>query len=153
MLSTSTRVALIALLGFTAVRSVSAEPAAAATSPYASTATGTMKSIGCYSSSGDFTNAGSYEWQTSSHCQATCLALQKPVLGLNQGGDCWCGDLLPAPDTQVSTSQCNIQCFGYSEPCKSSDTERRLRRDSPTDASFQAVAPALGLYGSRATPQ
>lgn len=120
MFTTTTRSALIALLSLATQTSIVAgEPAAAATSPYASTTTGVMKSIGCYSSSGDLTNAGTYEYQTSSHCQATCLGLSKPVLGLTQGGDCWCGDLLPAADTEVSLSECNVSCFGYSEPCKS----------------------------------
>lgn len=118
-------VALVAFLNLLSISTASPAPKATSTLPAVAAATSqvyeAMTSEGCFSSSGDFVNQGSYTYQSSGYCQKVCVGLNKPVLGLNQGGNCWCGDLLPAADTQVSDSQCNTPCFGFGqENCKTS---------------------------------
>jgi len=115
----------VALLAFSQLLFLSAASANKASSTITSAPAATsqvyaaMTSEGCFSSSGDFVDQGSYTYQSSGWCQKQCVALGKPVLGLNQGSNCWCGDLLPAADTQVDNSQCNTPCQGYAqEDCK-----------------------------------
>ena len=126
----------VALLAFSQLLFLSAASANKASSTITSAPAATsqvyaaMTSEGCFSSSGDFVDQGSYTYQSSGWCQKQCVALGKPVLGLNQGSNCWCGDLLPAADTQVDDSQCNTPCQGYSqENCKLKKTIwRRYRK-------------------------
>lgn len=119
MLSISLGCALVAFLGFSSqFNTAFATPSA--TAAYAAASTGVMTSEGCYSSSGELTNQGSYEYQSSLYCQNKCLALDKPVMGLQDSAYCWCGDSLPATDTKVSSSECDTPCFGYDgEECES----------------------------------
>lgn len=56
---------------------------------------------------------GPYTFQTSGNCQPICLGLNKPVMGLVDGSNCWCGDLLPPKDTKVDNSSCNTPCNGF----------------------------------------
>ena len=74
---------------------------------------------GCYSSAGGMTDQGSYTYQTPGWCQQQCVNLDKPVMGTTQGSNCYCGDLLPSSDDQVSNSQCSSPCNGYAQDmCK-----------------------------------
>jgi len=78
-----------------------------------------MTSEGCYTASGDMTDQGWNQYQSSLYCQGVCVALNMPVLGLSGDGHCWCGDLLPAANTKVDDSQCSTTCNGYNkEFCK-----------------------------------
>ena len=81
---------------------------------------GTSK--GCYSSKGgDMTLFGQHNYQSSSYCGSNCthLGMDSPVLAL-QGYNCYCGDLLPSPNSKLPLSACSITCPGWSaEPCMS----------------------------------
>ncbi|KAM0805733.1 hypothetical protein BDR22DRAFT_884700 [Usnea florida] len=68
---------------------------------------------GCFSSSGDMTNLGSYTYQTPGYCQQQCVNQNKPVMGTTMGSNCWCGDLLPVLSSKVSDSECSSKCNGY----------------------------------------
>jgi len=72
-----------------------------------------MVAQGCFSSSQPLTNQGDATYQSSANCETTCTNMNKPVLGLSNGNLCWCGDMLPAADSQVSDSKCNTPCQGY----------------------------------------
>ncbi|KAI4152783.1 MAG: hypothetical protein LQ341_000648, partial [Variospora aurantia] len=50
---------------------------------------------GCFSSSEGLEDQGSYTFQASGYCQKKCVELNKPVMALAGGSNCWCGDLLP----------------------------------------------------------
>lgn len=68
---------------------------------------------GCYSSAGDMTNLGSYQFQTPGYCQQQCVNANKAVMGTSNGSDCYCGDELPADSDKTSDSDCNVKCNGY----------------------------------------
>ena len=68
---------------------------------------------GCYSSSQPLTNHGSWKYQTSGYCQPICVKANQAVLGLTNGEECWCGDLLPAASSKVDDSKCNDPCDGF----------------------------------------
>ena len=74
---------------------------------------------GCFSSSGDMTDLGSYTYQTPGYCQQQCVNQNKPVMGTTMGSNCWCGDLLPVSSSKVSDSECSSKCNGYpQDTCK-----------------------------------
>src|ERR1700733_1025048 len=73
----------------------------------------TIVNIGCYSSSGQLVDLGSYTYQSAGYCQCQCATLNKPVMATYKGSDCYCGDLLPPTDTVASNSSCNSPCQGY----------------------------------------
>lgn len=78
-----------------------------------------MTYIGCFSSSKPMTNQGSYTYQTSGYCQEVCYNVSMPAMGLYDGADCYCGELLPAEADKVSDSNCNVTCNGYgTEDCE-----------------------------------
>ena len=68
---------------------------------------------GCYTSSKPMTDQGPWTYQSPGYCQQICVKLNKPVMGLTEGSNCWCGDLLPSSSSKVSDSQCNTPCQGY----------------------------------------
>ncbi|CAF9907626.1 hypothetical protein IMSHALPRED_005591 [Imshaugia aleurites] len=68
---------------------------------------------GCFTSSGDMTDLGSYTYQSPGYCQQQCVNQNKPVMGTTMGSNCWCGDLLPASSSKVSDSECSSKCNGY----------------------------------------
>ncbi|KAI9777717.1 MAG: hypothetical protein M1839_008636 [Geoglossum umbratile] len=68
----------------------------------------------CYSSSDPLQSEGPYTYQSSGYCQKLCVeTYNKPVMGLTEGSDCWCGDKLPANSTKVDDSKCNNPCTGF----------------------------------------
>lgn len=74
---------------------------------------------GCFKSSADMTDLGSYMYQSPGYCQQQCVNQTKPVMGTTMGSNCWCGDLLPASSSKVSDSECNSKCNGYNlDTCK-----------------------------------
>ncbi|KAI9788201.1 MAG: hypothetical protein M1816_007053 [Peltula sp. TS41687] len=76
-----------------------------------------MTNMGCYASSETFQDQGPWTWQSSGYCQQACVKLNKPVMGLTGGTNCWCGDLLPAAQNKVDNSQCDLKCNGWDEKC------------------------------------
>ncbi|KAK9487797.1 hypothetical protein V1527DRAFT_511050 [Lipomyces starkeyi] len=71
--------------------------------------------VGCYSSSGSLVFNDTYEYQTQSWCQGLCAPMGDSVLGLTNGGDCWCGNAIPSG--KVDSSFCNVGCNGYPADC------------------------------------
>lgn len=117
MLSITLKVALAASY---LLQVVSATPAPTATVPTgiipSATYTGTvgaLSTIGCFSVSQPLEDQGQYEFTTDGVCQKVCTGLGKPVLGMVDGTNCWCGDLLPPLNSQVDNSSCNTPCAGY----------------------------------------
>ncbi len=75
---------------------------------------------GCFTSSADMTDLGSYIYQSPGYCQQQCVNQNKPVMGTTNGSNCWCGDLLPVSTSKVSDSECSSKCNGYNlDTCKS----------------------------------
>ena len=68
---------------------------------------------GCFSSADGFEDQGSYTYQSPGYCQEQCVAINKPVMALAGGSNCWCGDLLPVASNKVSDSDCSTDCQGY----------------------------------------
>ena len=99
---------------------------------------------GCFTSSADMTDLGSYIYQSPGYCQLQCVNQKKAVMGTTMGSDCWCGDLLPASSSKVPDSECNSKCNGYNlDTCKSlprsvlSLFANRLTGGGPTSWSVQ----------------
>ncbi|OQV00968.1 WSC domain-containing protein isoform 2 [Cladophialophora immunda] len=85
-----------------------------------STATSTnapkaITTLGCYDHPDPLTSQGDYTFQTSGYCQGVCVQLNKPVMAITGGSTCYCGDELPALDTEVDPDSCNSPCNGYSQ--------------------------------------
>jgi cell wall integrity and stress response component len=75
---------------------------------------------GCYATSVPLIDHGGYTYQTSGNCQRICYTLQNNVMGLGNGTDCWCGDMLPPANAKVSDDKCNTPCAGFgTDTCKS----------------------------------
>ncbi|OCL10326.1 hypothetical protein AOQ84DRAFT_375017 [Glonium stellatum] len=72
-----------------------------------------MTDEGCFSTGDPLEDHGSYTFQSTGNCQPICVGLGKPVMGLVNGSNCWCGDLLPPKAAQVDNSSCNTPCNGY----------------------------------------
>ncbi|KAK9387229.1 hypothetical protein V1515DRAFT_602228 [Lipomyces mesembrius] len=72
-----------------------------------------LTSVGCYSSSGSLVFNDTYSFQTQSWCQGRCAPMGDSVLGLTNGGDCWCGNAIPSG--KVDSSYCNVGCNGYGQ--------------------------------------
>ncbi len=69
--------------------------------------------VGCFSSSETLVDQGQHVFQTSGYCQQVCVNITKPVMGLKDGSNCWCGDLLPPETAKVEDGRCDIPCTGY----------------------------------------
>jgi len=72
-----------------------------------------MTDEGCYSTGEPLDDHGSWTFQTAGNCQPICIGLKKPVMGLVDGSNCWCGDLLPPLSAKVDNSSCNTPCNGF----------------------------------------
>lgn len=72
--------------------------------------------VGCFSSSNGLTESSTFQYQSSGHCQETCVgAGNQAVLGLTNGNDCYCGSQTPPSSAKVSDSNCNTPCTGYGQ--------------------------------------
>ncbi|EXJ73711.1 uncharacterized protein A1O5_03473 [Cladophialophora psammophila CBS 110553] len=85
-----------------------------------STATSTnapkaITTLGCYDQPDPLTSQGDYTFQTSGYCQGVCVQLNKPVMAITGGSTCYCGDELPALDTEVNPDSCNTPCNGFDQ--------------------------------------
>jgi cell wall integrity and stress response component len=89
-----------------------AAPSAAPTDGFGDLTLKAMTLLGCYSTSDPLVDQGSYQFQTQGYCQKVCVKNgNKPVMGLTQGSNCWCGDVIPAG--KADNSSCNSPCLGY----------------------------------------
>ncbi|KAI9738214.1 MAG: hypothetical protein M1834_008712 [Cirrosporium novae-zelandiae] len=68
---------------------------------------------GCFDDAGPLVDQGSYTYQSPGYCQTVCVKLNKAVMGLKSGSNCWCGNLIPANSSYVSESKCDSSCDGY----------------------------------------
>ncbi|KAL5113941.1 WSC domain [Pleosporales sp. CAS-2024a] len=71
-----------------------------------------MSTIGCFATGTPLENHGPYNFQSPGNCQLVCLQLNKNVLGLSDGTDCWCGDYIPPKSAQAPNSTCSTTCSG-----------------------------------------
>jgi len=86
----------------------------ASAAPQPTVALKTLVLAACYSSSDPLESQGPYTYQSSGYCQKLCVeTFNKPVMGLSEGSDCWCGDKLPANSTKVENSKCDAPCAGF----------------------------------------
>ncbi|OAP65456.1 hypothetical protein AYL99_01428 [Fonsecaea erecta] len=93
--------------------SVSAQ--SASSSATSTNAPKAITTLGCYNSADPLTSQGDYTFQTSGYCQGVCVQLNKPVMAITGGSTCYCGDELPALDSEVSLNSCDSPCNGYSQ--------------------------------------
>ncbi|GKZ37238.1 hypothetical protein AbraIFM66950_008695 [Aspergillus brasiliensis] len=74
--------------------------------------------VGCYSSPGQLTSAGTFQFQSEGYCQQICTKQNKAIFALHNGDECYCGDALPPSTAKVSSTQCQTPCSGFpSETC------------------------------------
>lgn len=69
--------------------------------------------IGCFATGLPLEDHGPGLFNTVGSCQQICGGLDKPVLGVVDGTNCWCGDLFPPNNTRVDMSQCDTPCSGF----------------------------------------
>jgi cell wall integrity and stress response component len=82
------------------------------TTPTVTKPASAMSSIGCFATGTPLENHGDYNFQSPGNCQLVCLQENKNVMGLSDGLNCWCGDMIPAQDWVVSNSTCDTTCGG-----------------------------------------
>ena len=88
----------------------------------------TLTYSGCFTSSETFTDLGPWTFQTSGYCQSACVNITKPVMGLNGGTNCWCGDMLPAAVNKVDDHQCDYPCAGFDkDTCKCREDQKKKK--------------------------
>lgn len=82
------------------------------TTPTVTLPASALVEIGCFATGTPLENHGAYQFQSPGNCQLVCLSLGKNVMGLSDGENCWCGDLKPAKQWQVSNDTCDTTCGG-----------------------------------------
>ncbi|KAF2849319.1 hypothetical protein T440DRAFT_533944 [Plenodomus tracheiphilus IPT5] len=85
------------------------------TTPTTTLPASAMTSVGCFETATPLENHGSYEFQTPGNCQLVCIELNKNVMALSDGENCWCGDQIPAEEWQTDNSTCTTPCRGDKE--------------------------------------
>ncbi|CAH2350925.1 putative cell wall integrity and stress response component 1 [[Candida] railenensis] len=91
-------------------------------------------SLGCFSSV-DSVSSSSDSYMTPSLCSGTCS--EYAYIALKNGGNCYCLDEMPTDS--VSSSNCNIACFGYgSETCGGSSAYQVYKGAGTVGASSSA---------------
>ncbi|CBX98181.1 similar to WSC domain-containing protein [Plenodomus lingam JN3] len=85
------------------------------TTPTTTLPASAMTSIGCFATPTPLENHGPYEFQTPGNCQLVCISLNKNVMALSDGENCWCGDQIPAQEWQTDNSTCTTPCRGDKE--------------------------------------
>jgi cell wall integrity and stress response component len=71
-----------------------------------------MTDVGCFATGTPLENHGAYNFQSDGNCQLICIMLNKNVLGLSDGENCWCGDMIPAKEWQLPDGNCSTICRG-----------------------------------------
>ncbi|EOA89608.1 uncharacterized protein SETTUDRAFT_159209 [Exserohilum turcica Et28A] len=82
------------------------------TTPTVTLPASAMTSVGCFATGIPLENHGPYNFQSPGNCQLVCLQLDKNVMGLSDGENCWCGDEIPAKAWQVKNETCSTTCSG-----------------------------------------
>jgi cell wall integrity and stress response component len=82
------------------------------TTPTVILAASAMTDIGCFETGVPLENHGHFQFRSPGNCQLVCLELDKDVMGLSDGENCWCGDLIPPEDSKVNNSTCSTTCRG-----------------------------------------
>jgi cell wall integrity and stress response component len=82
------------------------------TTPTVTKAASAMTTIGCFETGLPLENHGPYKFQSPGNCQLVCLQLNKDVMGLSDGENCWCGDEIPAKEWQTKNETCSTSCAG-----------------------------------------
>jgi cell wall integrity and stress response component len=151
MISTrlTSAIAAAALLSTASAQSSSSSIVSIPT-PTASVAANAMSDIGCFDTAVPLEDHGSYQFQSPGNCQLICLGLNKNVLGLVDGTNCWCGDLIPPKKAQTDNSSCDTPCKGTNAykcggPSKywislTGLTQNRIDNFDPASASSSALS-------------
>ncbi|KAL6709582.1 Protein SLG1 [Coniothyrium glycines] len=71
-----------------------------------------ISEIGCFETGVPLENHGDYLFRSPGNCQLICIEQGKPVMGLSDGVNCWCGDLIPPKDSIVPNATCDTTCSG-----------------------------------------
>jgi cell wall integrity and stress response component len=71
-----------------------------------------METIGCFETGVPLENHGPADFQSPGLCQLICLGENKPVMGLTDGTNCWCGDYIPPASGKVDNGTCSTTCSG-----------------------------------------
>lgn len=71
--------------------------------------------MGCYSSSEGLTYNDTNAFQSNGHCKDQCGPLNKAVMAMTGGTDCWCGDMMPPLSTKVDDKFCDTGCVSWKE--------------------------------------
>jgi cell wall integrity and stress response component len=82
------------------------------TTPTVTLAASEMTEIGCFATGVPLENHGHYNFRSPGNCQLVCLELGKDVMGLSDGVNCWCGDMIPPKNSRVDNSTCSTTCGG-----------------------------------------
>jgi len=82
------------------------------TTPTKTLGASAMVSIGCFETGIPLENHGSFNFQSPGNCQLVCIEQNKPVMGLSNGEECWCGDEIPAKEWQIKNETCGTTCSG-----------------------------------------
>ena len=79
------------------------------------TAVGAMMEMGCYSSvEPPLESYGLLQFASYGACREICGSDNKmPVMALQGGTTCYCGDMLPSEDNKVDDKLCDMKCQGY----------------------------------------
>ncbi|KAF2685611.1 hypothetical protein K458DRAFT_15075 [Lentithecium fluviatile CBS 122367] len=92
--------------------SMSASKVVTITEPTTTLPASAMETIGCFATGVPLEDHGSGEFASPGKCQLICLQLNKNILGLSEGTNCWCGDLVPPESTKTDNSSCSTTCSG-----------------------------------------
>jgi len=82
------------------------------TTPTVTKAASALVDIGCFATGTPLENHGPYDFQSPGNCQLVCLQLNKDVMGLSDGVNCWCGDKIPSSSWAIDNSTCDTTCGG-----------------------------------------
>jgi cell wall integrity and stress response component len=82
------------------------------TTPTVTLAASAMTEIGCFETGIPLENHGHYNFRSPGNCQLVCLELGKDVMGLSDGVNCWCGDMIPPKAAKTLNTTCSTTCSG-----------------------------------------
>jgi len=111
-----------------------------------------MKDVGCFNTSDPLEDHGYYIGRSVGNCQLVCIWLQKPIMALSDGTNCWCGNLIPAKSSQVSMSQCNTPCMGINTENCGGPKKMYVRRTMITDNEIDFYVPPVVSSSTTSTP-
>ncbi|KAF2870940.1 hypothetical protein BDV95DRAFT_607233 [Massariosphaeria phaeospora] len=83
--------------------------------PTATVRASALTTVGCFNTGIPLADHGRGDFASDGACQQICLGLDQPVLGLSDGENCWCGELVPPEEAKVPIEECNTSCSGFPE--------------------------------------